>query len=256
MADDPPRLTLPGRPRLAYRHHRGAGPTIVFLGGFVSTMDGTKAADLDARCGAAGLDYLRFDYRGHGASDGQFVEATIGAWRDDALAMLDHVAGDRCLLVGSSMGAWIATLCVLARPGRIGGLVTVAAAPDFTETLVRPALTADQHADLQRQGWTPRPSRYGDGPYPIARRLLDEGRRHLVLEGPIDTDVPLHAMHGMADQDVPYHLSLRLLTAWGHPDATLTLVKDGDHRLSRPADLDRLWHTVTTLRDAAQATAP
>ena len=248
-------MNLPGRPRLAYRHHRGIGPTILFLGGFASTMDGTKAAELEARCAGAGLDYLRFDYRGHGASDGRFVDATIGAWRDDALAMLDHVAGGPCLLVGSSMGAWIATLCVASRPAQVCGLVTVAAAPDFTEMLIRPALTADQHMDLDRQGWTPRPSRYGDGPYPISRVLLDEGLRHSVLARPIDARVPLRALHGMADPDVPYHLSLRLVAAWGHADAELTLVKDGDHRLSRPADLDRLWRTITALRDASQATA-
>ena len=243
----PRRLSLPGRPALGYHLHAGAGPTIVFLGGFASTMDGTKASFLDERCRAEARAFLRFDYRGHGASDGAFVDATIGEWRDDALAMLDEVVHGPCLLVGSSMGAWIATLAARARPGRVAGMVTVAAAPDFTELLLRPALTATQKADLARQGWTPRPSRYGDGPYPIGRRLVEEGQHHRVLTGPIDVPAPLRALHGLADPDVPFGLSLRLVQAWRHPDAEALLVKDGDHRLSRPEDLERLADVVDRL---------
>lgn len=243
----PRRLSLAGRPSLGYHRCEGAAPTIVFFGGFASTMDGTKATFLDDRCRAWHRSFLRFDYRGHGASDGTFVDATVGEWLDDALAMLDRVTDGPCLLVGSSMGAWIATLAAQARPGRVAGMVTVAAAPDFTELLLRPALTAAQKADLERQGWTPRPSRYGDGPYPIGRRLVEEGRNHRVFPGPINVPAPLRAIHGLADPDVPFGLSLRLVQAWQHADAEALLVKDGDHRLSRPEDLERLADVVDRL---------
>ena len=245
----PQRLALNGRPALAYHHEAGDGPAVVFLGGFASTMDGTKATHLHAHARAAGWRFVRFDYRGHGASDGRFVDATIGAWRDDALAVLDHVVAAPCLLVGSSMGAWIATLSAIARPDRVAGVVTVAAAPDFVDLLLRPALSAAQRKDLATQGWTPRPSRYGDGPYPIGRAMVEQGSDHRVLTGaPIPVACPLRALHGLADPDVPFGLSLRLVDAWGAGDADAVLIKDGDHRLSRPSDLNRLTACVGAMR--------
>jgi pimeloyl-ACP methyl ester carboxylesterase len=216
---------------------RGA-PGLVFAGGFRSHMRGTKAEFLDGYAARRGLAYLRFDPFGHGESGGRFEAGTIGRWIADLLSVLALTDGPQ-ILVGSSMGAWLACHAALALPHRIAALVGLAPALDFTERLIRPALTPALAAALARDGVIEVPSEYG-GPYPIARALIEEGRRHLLLDGPIALAMPVRLLHGMQDRDVPYRLSLEAASRITGSDVELRLIKDGDHRLSRESDLARL----------------
>jgi pimeloyl-ACP methyl ester carboxylesterase len=253
--DGPPALLeLPHGGRLAYRRiaappGASARPGIVFLGGFASDMGGTKATALAAHCRARGLALLRFDYRGHGASSGRFADGTIGAWREDALAALDGLTQGPQILVGSSMGGWIMLLLAIARPERVAGLVGIASAPDFTERLVRPALAPAQAALLAERGRLEVPSEYGP-PLVITAALLEEGRRHLLLDRPLPFRGPVRLLHGLADRDVPWTLSQAILERLAGEDLVLTLIKDGDHRLSRPQDLARILAAVDELAGA------
>ena len=248
MTEQPPaHIDKPDGHRIAYRATPGVPPWVVFCGGFTSDMTGTKAQFLERRCTAAGIGYVRFDYGGHGASDGRFEDGTIGLWADDALAVLGTVVPEPAVLVGSSMGAWIAVLVARGRPERVAGLVTVAAAPDFTEDLIRPRLDARQRRELAATGLTHRPSPYGP-PDPITAALIEDGRSRLVLRDRIALTMPLRAMHGMADGDVPYATSLRLVDRWAGDDARALLIKDGDHRLSRDGDLAVLWQVIGEVR--------
>jgi pimeloyl-ACP methyl ester carboxylesterase len=250
--DGPPALLeLPHGGRLAYRRiaappGASARPGIVFLGGFASDMGGTKATALAAHCRARGLALLRFDYRGHGASSGRFADGTIGAWCEDALAALDGLTQGPQILVGSSMGGWIMLLLAIARPERVAGLVGIASAPDFTERLVRPVLTPAQAALLAERGRIEVPSEYGP-PLVITAALLEEGRRHGLLDRPLPFGAPVRLLHGLADRDVPWTLSQAILERLDGDDVVLTLIKDGDHRLSRPQDLARLLAAVDEL---------
>ncbi len=245
----PQYLDAPDGATIAYHSLAGKSPGVIFCGGFHSDMTGTKATALDAACRRNGRAYVRFDYLGHGDSSGDFADGTIGRWRDDALAVLDSVAQGPQILVGSSMGGWIAVLAALARPDRIAGLVGVAAAPDFTEDLMWQRFPQEIRDQIMTQGTYFRPSAYDDGPYPITRRLIEEGRNHLVLREPIALDLPVRLIHGMADLDVPWQQSLNLAEALTGSDVILELVKHGDHRLSKPDDLARL---VATIEDLAQ----
>jgi pimeloyl-ACP methyl ester carboxylesterase len=231
---------------IAYAHLAGAEPTVVFLPGFRSDMSGQKATDLAAFCAATGRAMLRFDYSGHGASGGRFEDGTIGRWADDALAAIDAVTTGRLLLVGSSMGGWIALLAARARPERVAGLIGVAAAPDFTETLMWDAMAPPERAQLMRDGVIHVPSEYGD-PSPITRALIEDGRRHLLLGGPIAIDCPVRLIHGQRDADVPWETTLRTAERIASEDVRVILVKDGDHRLSRPADLALLRREIAAL---------
>jgi pimeloyl-ACP methyl ester carboxylesterase len=224
---------------VAYERHPGRSPEVLFLGGFASAMTGTKALRLEAHCRALGQGFTRFDYRGHGSSSGRFADFTIGDWAADALAVLDRVVEGPAVLVGSSMGGWIMLLLALARPERVKGLIGIAAAPDFTERLMREALTPEEAATLARDGVLLQPSEYG-APLPITLRLLDEGQDHLVLDQPLPIGCPVHLLHGQGDPDVPFELALELADRLESREVTLELVKDGDHRLSREADLRRL----------------
>lgn len=232
---------------LAWRRRAGRGPGVVFLGGFNSDMTGTKAEDLSALCATEGRAFLRFDYSGHGASGGRFEDGTIGRWAEDAAFVLDRLTEGPQVLVGSSMGGWIALLLALRRPGRVAALVGIAAAPDFTAHMVE-ALPAEAREAIAREGVWRRPSAYGD-PYPITRALLEDGERHMLLRGggPIPLAVPVRLLHGQRDPDVPWELSLRVAGAVGGEDVQVTLVKDGDHRLSRPQDLALLRRTLAAL---------
>ena len=212
-------------------------PGVMFCGGFRSNMSGGKAEYLEARCRTRGQAFLRFDYGGHGESDGRFEDGTIGSWLADTLAVLDAETEGPQILVGSSMGGWIAVLAALARPGRIAGLLGIASAPDFTEALIWDRLPESERAALRRDGILLRPSDYDETPDPITLRLVEEGRDHLILGGPVSLAVPVRLIHGMADADVPWQQSLRLAERITSPDVRLTLVKDGEHRLSRPDDL-------------------
>ena len=231
---------------LAWAALDGRGPTLVFLSGFRSDMTGTKALALRDWCAAEGRALLRFDYAGHGASDGDFTDGTIGRWAGDAVAAIGALTEGELLLVGSSMGGWIALLAALAMPGRVAGLVGIAAAPDFTEDLLWDALPPPERARLAREGVLAVPSQYGP-PTPITRALIEDGRRHLLLRGEIALDCPVRLLHGQRDPDVPWQTALRLAAALRSDDVQVMLVKDGDHRLSRPEDILVLTRFVGAL---------
>lgn len=231
-------------PQIAYNRIAGNGPEVVFFGGFRSNMAGTKALMLEAHCAGTKRAFTRFDYRGHGESGGTFTEGTIGAWLDDALAVLDAVTQGPLLLVGSSMGAWIALLAARARPGRVRGLVLVAPAVDFTEALIWDRLPVADREALLRDGEWLRHSDYDAEPDRITLRLIQEGRNHLLFGGPMEFTGPVRILHGMADDTVPWQFATRTAEALAGADVTVTLVKGGDHRLSGGEDLARLAAAV------------
>jgi pimeloyl-ACP methyl ester carboxylesterase len=233
---------------LAWIREEGQSPTVVFLTGFRSDMNGDKATALATDCAAHNQAMLRFDYSGHGASGGQFADGTIGRWAEDALAIIDHASEGPLLLVGSSMGGWIALLVARARPERVVGLVGIAAAPDFTEVLMWQAMSFEQRATLMSHGVLYVPSQYGD-PYPIMRALVEDGRNHLLLHEPITLDCPIRLLHGQCDPDVPWEFALQIADQVSSRDVRVILVKDGDHRLSRPQDLALLRQTISALLD-------
>ena len=243
-----------GAATIAY-HHTPAGPSgqgkpgVMFLGGFMSDMTGGKATTLEAWAVERGLSFTRFDYQGHGASSGRFADGTIGLWADDALAVLDQVTTGPQILVGSSMGGWMMLLAATRRPERVAGLVGIAPAPDFTEDLMWDIFDADVRRRIMEEGVWNRPSEYGPEPQPITRALIEDGRNHLLLRGPIAFGGPVRLLHGQRDPDVPWQLSLRIAEALTGDDVRVTLVKDGDHRLSRPQDFDLLCRTVGALVD-------
>jgi pimeloyl-ACP methyl ester carboxylesterase len=233
---------------LAYHHSPGVTPGILFCPGFNSDMQGNKALALDAWCRARGRQFTRFDYSGHGQSSGRLEEGTIGRWRDDTLAILDVLTSGPQLVVGSSMGGWIMLLVALARPQRITGLVGVAAAADFTESLRNGGLSAAQLQQLGTSGYCDLPNCYDDGePYRIGRRLLEEGREHLLLDGEIAIDMPVRLIQGQCDPDVPWRHALTIAEKLRSTDVEVQLLKSGDHRLSEPADLARLLRTVEAI---------
>jgi len=206
-------------------------------------MTGTKATALEAACAAAGRAFVRFDYFGHGVSGGDFTDGTIGRWRDDALAVLDELTEGGQVLVGSSMGGWIMLLTALARPQRIHGLVGVAAAPDFTEDLMWDRFGEATRRALATEGVYREANPYGE-PTPLTMGLIEDGRRHLLLRGPIPIRCPVRLLHGKDDTEVPWATSTRLAEALESPDVAVSLVEGGDHRLSNDADLARLIATV------------
>jgi len=231
---------------LAWRRLAGRSPAVVFLPGFASDMAGTKAGLLAGFCAGHGQAMLRFDYSGHGESGGAFTDGTIGRWTEDALAVIDRESTGDLLLVGSSMGGWIALLAALRRPERVKGLLGVAAAPDFTEALMWDAMPPGQRSALMRDGRIAVPSEYGE-PTVITRALIEDGRAHLLMGAPIPLACPVRLLHGQRDADVPWETSLRLARALASADVQVVLVKDGDHRLSRPADLGLLTRTLAAL---------
>ena len=245
-------LTRPDGATIAYHRLEGRSPGVVFLCGFLSDMAGTKALALDALCRARGQGYLRFDYQGHGESSGAFVDGTIGDWTEDALAAFDALTEGPQVLVGSSMGGWIALLLALARKERIAGLVAVAPAPDFAEDLMWGAYNEAKRATLLSDGLIEEPSDYGEEPYRITRALIEDGRSHLLLCAPIALDCPVRILHGTRDDSVPWERSLTLADALASDDVEITLVKDGDHRLSEEPDLARLCRTLETLLDSIE----
>jgi pimeloyl-ACP methyl ester carboxylesterase len=239
---------------LAWARVEGRGPTVVFLPGFRSDMAGDKATSLAAFCAERGNAMLRFDYSGHGTSDGAFTDGTIGRWAADALAVIDQLTDGTLILVGSSMGGWLALLTALARPDRVAALVGIAAAPDFTEALMWEAMTFEERATLMRDGILHIPSEYGE-PTPVTRALIEDGRNHLLLSSPIALRCPVRLLHGQADPDVPWEMALRIADQLDSADVRVTLVKDGDHRLSQPSDLALLGQTVAALLDDAASPA-
>ncbi len=228
---------------LAWAKLDGRGPTVVFLPGYRSDMGGDKATALAAWCAAREQALLRLDYSGHGASGGRFEDGTIGQWAAYALAVIAAQTEGPLVLVGSSMGGWIALLASRVLGARLAGLVGIAAAPDFTETLMWEAMTFAERTKLMDEGVLVVPSQYGES-YPITRLLIEDGRKHLVLGDPIELDCKLRLLHGQRDPDVPWETALRLRERATPAAERVVLVKDGDHRLSRLADLSLLCATL------------
>ena len=231
-----------GGVRLALRFVPGKAPAVVYLTGFNSSMEGRKARRVTAACRARGLASLRFDHRGHGASTGELAAGSIGIWYRDALALLSARLRGELLLVGASMGVWLMLLLARAfgRHGarRVRGLIGVGGGADFSDWLAR--LSESQRSELRRSGIVWRPSRYGDGPYPLTRLMIEDGRRYRVLGERWNPGCPVHLLHGMRDPDVSWRESMKVAEAVRGAPVQVTLVPDGDHRLSRESDLDRL----------------
>lgn len=238
-------ITPQGR-RIAYHILPGRGPGVVFLGGFKSDMTGTKAEHLQAWAEAEGRAFLRFDYSGHGQSSGNFLDGSIGDWAEDAVAAISTLTEGLQILVGSSMGGWISLLVAKSLPQRVAGLVGIAAAPDFTEDSMWAGFSDSQKASLAA-GQVELPSDYSDDPYIITRRLIEDGRRHLVLRTPLPLPFPVRLLQGSADTDVPPSVALRLFDHADSPDIRLELVKGADHRFSDPDCLELIISSITDI---------
>jgi len=232
---------------LAYEFLPGTGPVVVFCPGYASDMQGSKALALEIWCKQEGRALLRFDYAGHGASGGRFIDGCVGDWAADAAFIVEQVLpGQEIVLVGSSMGGWISLLIGRQMGERLRGLLLIAPAPDFTEALIRPQLSAAALETLRTEGVIYPPSAYGE-PLPLTARLLEDGAEHLLLGGPIPITCPVRILHGMRDADVPWDLSLKLVNCLESEDVQLTYVKAGDHRLSTPEDLALLCRSLGAL---------
>jgi pimeloyl-ACP methyl ester carboxylesterase len=244
--------------KIAYLNRGGQGCGLVWLGGWRSDMHGSKAEYLDGAAARGGFPFLRFDYSGHGLSTGHWSDGTITKWVAEALAIFRHAAPNACILIGSSMGAWITLrlLAELQKSGeghRIKGIVLIAPAPEFTMDLIEPKLTNAERHDLAAKGWFEEKSDYLPEPNRWSQAFLDDGRRNKVLEGVIHTHCPVHILQSQQDGDVPYSHALKLVTHLPADRVTLTLVPDGDHRLSRPQDLALLEKTVLGMLQSVKA---
>jgi pimeloyl-ACP methyl ester carboxylesterase len=246
--------TAAGARRIAVRAQEGKAPGLLWLGGFKSDMRGTKAQALAAWATQQQRACVRFDYAGHGESSGEFGACTISTWLEDSLAVFDAFCRGPQVLVGSSMGGWMALLMLrelkrraaAARPGAasVAGLVLIAPAVDFTEVLLWQKLPPEVKQTIEREGAWARPSAYSAEPYPITKRLIEDGRNHLLLGNLIETGCPVRILQGVQDPDVPWTHAVELSSRLAQDDVVLTLVKDGDHRLSRPEDIERLLHVI------------
>ncbi|MEM7570082.1 MAG: alpha/beta hydrolase [Pseudomonadota bacterium] len=232
---------------IAYHKTDGTGPTVVFCGGFMSDMTGTKAIALEEHCKAKGQAFVRFDYRGHGASSGVFKDHVISDWLQDTLAVLNDVAQGDIVLIGSSMGGWIGAHAALALPDRVKSLILIAPALDFTQRMMEPAFTDAERAALAKDGYILQPTDYGDDPHIITRALLEDGKTLSLLHGPIDFHGRVRILHGQRDTAVPWDLSLEIASALATPDVEITFVKDSDHRFSELQDLAHLLRCVDAL---------
>lgn len=232
--------------RLAYRHTGGSGPTLIFLPGYMSDMEGGKAVALHDWARGQRHAMLRLDYAGNGASDGRFVDGTLESWRDDVLAMMDGLTQGPVVLVGSSMGGWLALLVALVRPERVAGIVGIAAAPDFTQW----GFTDADKALIATEGRIEEPTPYGDQPYVTTLAFWQSGQAHRLLEDVIAIDCPVRLLQGQADPDVPWEIALRTAAQLRSSDVQTLLIKDGDHRLSRDCDIALLIRTVDALLES------
>ncbi|MES9846736.1 MAG: alpha/beta hydrolase [Candidatus Sedimenticola sp. PURPLELP] len=247
MPDQPRYLDTDQHRKIAYHHLDGSRPGVIFLAGFMSDMTGTKALALESWCHQRGTAFTRFDYSGHGASSGTFESGSIGDWLEDAISVLDKVTRGPQIVVGSSMGGWISLLLAMKRSHRVAALVTIACATDFTERLLRPALTTEQLQSLESKGVAELPSHYNEQPYRIGRRLIDEGVDHCLLDGSIPIDCPVRMLHGMEDRDVPWEISRMTLERLDSNNTGLVLLENGDHRLSKPEEMERLFLILDSL---------
>jgi pimeloyl-ACP methyl ester carboxylesterase len=241
-------LTIRSSPldrKIAVRTREGKSPGLFWLGGFKSDMNGTKAEALDRWAENAGRACVRFDYSGHGESGGEFTEGTISRWLEESLAVYTRFGQGPQIVVGSSMGGWLALLLARALAAQkdaapIAGMVLIAPAVDFTEALMWKEFSDATRLEIEQKGFWMRPSAYGEEPYPITHGLIEDGRKHLLLGGLIETRCPVHILQGVQDPDVPWRHAVELVSRFSRDDVVLTLIKDGDHRLSRPEDIERL----------------
>ena len=237
--------------RIAVRLREGAPPGLFWLGGFKSDMQGTKAAAIDQWAGQYGRGCVRFDYSGHGESGGEFKDGTIGRWLEESIAVFEAFARGPQVLIGSSMGGWLALLLARELKHRatlsasLAGMVLIAPAVDFTEELMWKNFSPEVKRQIESTGSWQRPSQYSEAPYPITRELIEDGRRHLLLGGLIETGCPVRILQGVQDMEVPWQHAMELTSRLAHDDVVFTLVKDGDHRLSRPEDIERLIAAVS-----------
>lgn len=227
-------------------------PALVWLGGYRSDMAGTKAIEMDALAAAEGICAIRFDYSGHGVSGGDFARGTISRWTEEALAVISAAGVSTVVLIGSSMGGWIALRVIqearrLNLPFTVDGLVLIAPAPDFTSELIEPSLTEAERQSLSERGYFEEPSEYSPEPNVFTRALMEDGRQNRVLTGLIETGCPVHILQGMKDPDVPYQHALKLMEFLPLDDVVLTLVRDGDHRLSRPEDISKMKSAILSM---------
>ena len=242
------KLDSPAR-SIAVRVREGGNPGLFWLGGFKSDMKGTKAEALDRWAANTGRACVRFDYSGHGESSGEFTGGTISRWLEESFAVYTSFAKGPQVVIGSSMGGWLALLLARELAQResaapMAGMVLIAPAVDFTEELMWKQFTDATRSEIEHKGSWLRPSAYGEEPYPITRGLIEDGRKHLLLGGLIETRCPVHVLQGVQDPDVPWRHAVELVSRFSRDDVVLTLVKDGDHRLSRPEDIDRLIAAV------------
>lgn len=240
-------LRRPDGHTIAYDVYGGSAPTVVFLHGLKSDRSGTKAEALLKHSATKSCGFVRFDMFGHGGSSGDFEEGTISRWTDDALAVIDNLTKGPVIMVGSSMGGWVSVRAALARPDRMAGFIGIAPGPDFTEDLIWNAMTREQRAQMEREGAVDMPSEYADQPYRISRMLIEDGRKNLVLRTPIAISCPVRLLHGQADASVPWQVSMTLADKIAGGDVRTILIKDGDHRLSRPQDLRLLCDALDDL---------
>lgn len=239
-------LTTPQGRRIAFHRSEGVGPGVVFLGGFKSDMTGTKAVHLQAWAETTGRAFLRFDYSGHGQSSGDFLDGCIGDWAEDAMAAIAALTSGPQILVGSSMGGWISLLVARAMPERVAGLVGIAAAPDFTEDLMWAQFSDAERAALAT-GRVEQPSDYSEEPYVITQKLIEDGRKRLVLRDALPLPFPVRLLQGTADVDVPPAVALRLMDHADSPDLRLVLVNGADHRFSTPECLDLITASIAEI---------
>lgn len=233
---------------IAYRKQQGEGAGVVFLSGFKSDMEGTKAEALAAFCTEKNIPFTRFDYFAHGQTGGDFLHFSISHALDDTLDILDNIATGPQILVGSSMGGWLMLLAALQRREQVRGLIGIAAAPDFTEELMFAQFSPEMRATLEEDGVVYVPSDYGYEDYPITKLLIEDGRAHLLLDDSIPLEMPIALLHGQRDADVPWEFALRITQCTTGEQVSVHLVKDGDHRLSRPEDISLLIHTLMHMR--------
>lgn len=237
-------LKREGKPSLAYVSSAGdKSPTVMFLGGFRSDMEGTKATFLESKCIEAGHPFIRFDYSGHGVSEGKFEDGCIGDWAEDALAILDELTDEPVVLVGSSMGGWISLLLALKRPDRIHAIVGLAAAPDFTK-IMEEKMTSEQREELENKGFFALDNEYSDEPYVITKKLIDDGKEQCLLHSDINIKCPVRLIQGKKDTDVEWRTAEVIQDKLITNDVDVILLDDADHRLSAPEELDVLRQTV------------
>ncbi|MCP5074721.1 MAG: alpha/beta hydrolase [Rhodobacteraceae bacterium] len=251
----PQSLTTPQNRTIAYHQSPGSGPGIVFLGGFKSDMAGTKALYLEDWAKQQDRAFLRFDYSGHGLSSGDFLDGSIGEWAEDAMAAIGTLTKGPQILVGSSMGGWVALLVARAMPEKLAGLVGIAAAPDFTEDSMWDGFSTAQKEEMAAKGRVELPSDYSDEPYVITDKLIEDGRNHLVLRDALNLPFPVRLLHGTADTDVALSVPLHIVDHVSCDDVLLTLVKDADHRFSEPKLLDMIVGSITDIDQQRQTDA-